>query len=67
MERYLLQFKQHVVPALGHDAYKGSHGGKIAIVGGSRLYSGAPHYAAVSAALNVSDSNSADSCCTGFT
>jgi ATP-dependent NAD(P)H-hydrate dehydratase len=55
MERYLLQFKQHVVPALGHDAYKGSHGGKIAIVGGSRLYSGAPHYAAVSAARAGAD------------
>jgi len=55
MERYLLEFKQHVVPALGHDAYKGSHGGKIAIVGGSRLYSGAPHYAAVSAARAGAD------------
>jgi len=55
MEHYLLTFKQHVVPALGHDAYKGSHGGKVAIIGGSRLYSGAPHYAAVSAARAGAD------------
>ena len=41
------RFRDAYVPRLaGARAYKGSHGGKIGIVGGSSTYSGAPYFAA---------------------
>ena len=42
-----MRFRDAYVPKLaGARAYKGSHGGKIGIVGGSSTYSGAPYFAA---------------------
>lgn len=45
-----------IVPKLRTDtAHKGSHGGKIAIVGGSSVYTGAPFFAAYGAARAGAD------------
>ena len=55
MEDHLVRFKRVVVPRLDARCYKGSHGGKIAVVGGSATYSGAPFYAAMGAARAGAD------------
>ncbi len=48
--RALARFATRVVPRLrGARAHKGSHGGKIAVVGGSELYAGAPWLASAAA------------------
>lgn len=48
--------RDRVVPSLASStSYKGSHGGKIAIVGGSGAYAGAPFFAARAAARAGAD------------
>ena len=48
--------RDRIVPSLASSSsYKGSHGGKIAIVGGSSAYSGAPFFAARAAARAGAD------------
>jgi len=46
--RYEINFHKHLFPPLSPSSHKGSHG-RIAILGGSEKYTGAPYYAATSA------------------
>ena len=48
------QLMRHLLPDYTRTMYKGQ-GGKVAVVGGSRTYTGAPYFAAISALRTGSD------------